>query len=938
MTLDRDALIRSLTRPAVPHVQHLTPQPRPAHKEIINEEEDIDSLAPVPLGYNQGKYYYLSREEGQIHEIPTSSHGPNSLMALARLSFWQQRFKGPKGPDWTGAIDYMMASCRKIGVFNHDVLRGRGVSYDKGRSILHLGNRLIVDGIPHPSLILDDSEFIYEKASPLKIKLGEPLSTDETYRILDICNMFSWATPDMGLLLAGWIVTAPVCGALPWRTHVWLTGQSGAGKAQPHSSNVLTPAGWRKMGELKEGDLVRTPDNNFARILKVHPQGKIDTFKITFADGRSTRSSADHLWKVRHGNEWRLRTTSQLIEMKEKDNIPSNALAIPVCNKIDMCAAFGGYGSNQKLPLHPYILGILLGDGHFANDTIGKMAGTISLTTYDSFIIDKCRNILGESFSTFYDTNHKHQYRFGDLSRYGRKSGLIIKELRLLGTRSHTKFIPKEYLSASIEKREELLRGLMDTDGTVGKNSDLSYCTVSEKLAEDVIYLVRSLGGIARKSLKKSSFTYRGEKKRGKDVYIIGIRFPDPSIAFSLPRKLEKISSSYQYKDSFYLRIDKIEVAAPEECSCLSIDHPDRLYITDDFIVTHNTYILSNFVKHLVGPIGLTVQSKTTEAGIRQNLRIDSRPIIFDEPETQNEKDRDRVQQVLDLARQASSEDGFDILKGTVTGREIRFRIRSSFMFSSINFGAIQSADENRIVPLTLVPMGNHHGAAEQFDNIKRMIKETVSDEFAGRLLSRTLGLLPTLRKNIGTFSRVLSNTMTSRQADTIGCLVAGVYSLYSDNILTMDEAEKFVLDRSWIKITAHRTETDNDHDKALNHLLEQIIRSSPGNEWSVAEALTLVKGNPDHAASSVLARHGIRIRDGNVFIGRSHSIIDKFFGQTPWARVWDKTILQCPGATPFNTTVDFAGTKKKAISIPLHQIITEEPILPAWSEHEITF
>lgn len=578
MSADRDLILKQvMVRTAAAITPAVLPkaEPRPQYKESVKDEEsELEALAPLPLGYNRGKYYYLSREEGQIHEIQTSSHSPNALMALARLSFWSQRFKGPKGPDWTGAIDYLMASCRKIGVFNHEALRGRGVSYDKGRSVLHLGTRLIVDGIPISSLIVPDSEFIYEKSAPLRIKLGSPLSTDETYKVLDICNMFSWATPDMGLLLAGWIVTAPVCGALPWRTHVWLTGQSGAGK----------------------------------------------------------------------------------------------------------------------------------------------------------------------------------------------------------------------------------------------------------------------------------------------------------------------------------------------------------------------TYILSNFVKHLVGPIGLTVQSKTTEAGIRQNLRIDSRPIIFDEPETQNEKDRDRVQQVLDLARQASSEDGFDILKGTVTGHEVRFRIRSSFMFSSINFGAIQSADENRIVPLTLVPMGDRQGAAEHFDLIKKMIGDTVSEDFAGRLLSRTLTLLPILRKNINTFSRVLSNTMSSRQADTIGCLVAGVYSLCSDSMLTIPEAEKFVSDRSWIKITANRTETDSDHDKALNHLMEQIVRNGPGVEWSIAEAIKHIRDSSDHPATNVLARHGIRLKEGNVLIGRSHSIIDKFFTQTPWARVWDKTILQCPGATAGQTTVDFAGTKKKAIIIPLNQIITaEEPIVSAW-------
>lgn len=569
--MNRSEIMRQLTGGNVavaPKAQPYTASPRLEHKEEVKKAtlptRDEQDLAPVPLGYNQGCYYYLNREEGQIREIPMAGHSSTSLMGLARLSFWQQRFKGPKGPDWIAAIDFMVASCRKIGVFSPEIVRGRGVSYDNGRSVLHLGDKLLVDGIPQPSLTIEKSSYIYERSGALKINLGKPLSTDETYKLLDIANMFSWQAPDMGLLLAGWIVSAPICGALPWRTHLWLTGQTGAGKS----------------------------------------------------------------------------------------------------------------------------------------------------------------------------------------------------------------------------------------------------------------------------------------------------------------------------------------------------------------------YIVSNFVNPLVGPLAIPVQSKTTEAGIRQHLKLDARPIIFDEPETQNERDRDRVQQVLDLARQASSEDGFDILKGTATGKEVRFRIRSSFLFSSINFGAVQAADENRIVPVTLVRMDDKIEGAQNFDRIKEMIRDHITDDFADRLLSRTLMLLPVIRANVKTFSRALSEKVSSRQADTIGCLVACVYSLQSENKITLEEAEKFIADKSWVTMATNRTETDSDHEKALSFLLEQVIRATPSCEWSIAEAIKMVADDPYHDAAKVLGRNGIRVKEGNVYLARSHYIIDKFYQNTAWARVWDKTLLQMREAYPGQTTMDFAGAKKRPVVIPLERIL----------------
>ena len=94
------------------------------------------------------------------------------------------------------------------------------------------------------------------------------------------------------------------------------------------------------------------------------------------------------------------------------------------------------------------------------------------------------------------------------------------------------------------------------------------------------------------------------------------------------------------------------------------------------------TWVVDNIIKPLIGQVALPVQSKTTEAGIRQTLRCNALPVIFDEAETQNEDDRKRMQLVLDLARQASSEDGAAIVKGSSAGKASMYRVRSCFLFS----------------------------------------------------------------------------------------------------------------------------------------------------------------------------------------------------------------------------------------------------------------
>ena len=158
-----------------------------------------------------------------------------------------------------------------------------------------------------------------------------------------------------------------------------------------------------------------------------------------------------------------------------------------------------------------------------------------------------------------------------------------------LGNGSIESYIPSKFLQASSQQRLAILQGLMDTDGTVGKNGSCSYCTTSPHLAKDVQYLVRSLGGIAKIKTRYTYYGHNGEKKQGRLSYHISIRYKRPEELFTLPKKKDRTNNDNQYSPTLKLKIKSVEYIGYEEAQCISIDHPEHLYITDDFIVTHNT-------------------------------------------------------------------------------------------------------------------------------------------------------------------------------------------------------------------------------------------------------------------------------------------------------------------------------------------------------------
>ena len=377
---------------------------------------------------------------------------------------------------------------------------------------------------------------------------------------------------------------------------------TGAGKAQPLRSKIKIPGGWTTMGEIKIGDLVSTPDGGSAKVSGLYPQGKKKIYKITFKDGRAAEACGEHLWNVRcmdfkkkHEKESHVRTlTTDQIAYRLANTKRPMRIQLPRPEIID----------DIELPIDPYVIGALLGDG-------GLKHQSVIISSADREILVNISKRLIDG----YELRHQSRYDYSLVmtpehfsneckrlnwknSSKNRKipteSANVYKktiDFLKLNVKSNEKFVPEIYLEASEKQKIQLVQGLLDTNGYVGKNGEISFTSVSKKLADDMIYLIRSIGGTASLYSRFTKYTHNGELRQGQLAYTVRIRHRNPKNLLSLSRKLTRISNDYQYKNSLASQIVSIEYAGDYEAQCMMIDHPEHLYITDDYIVTHNTII-----------------------------------------------------------------------------------------------------------------------------------------------------------------------------------------------------------------------------------------------------------------------------------------------------------------------------------------------------------
>jgi putative DNA primase/helicase len=526
----------------------------------------------ICLGFDNDAFYYQPHSTGQVTRLSRSAHTGTNLCAIAPLRYWETLYPSKMGVNWTAAASSLFEKQSQAGIYSPDRIRGRGAWWDQKQSVLHLGDRLVVDGINRSvSDGIPSSRYLYQRLGSLRGPANaKPLTDAESYVLAELAERFHWEVPASGLLIAGWVALAPICGALDWRPHIWLTAGAGSGKSA----------------------------------------------------------------------------------------------------------------------------------------------------------------------------------------------------------------------------------------------------------------------------------------------------------------------------------------------------------------------VLDRYISPLLGDLSLLVAGNTSEAGLRQTLRADALPVVFDEAESNERLDQQRMQSVLSLARVASTESRAQTIKGTAEGDAQRYTIRSMFLMSSIATALKQGADKSRFAQLTL-RNPNEMPKAERikhWEDLERDLDKYITEHIGQRLQARTISLIPVIRQSIKIFSRAASEAFDSqRLGDQYGTLLAGAWSLQSSQVATRDQAWALIEQNNW-EPYSQATEIP-DEQRCLQHILQHQIRVEADktvtrsiNELVDAAALRIVDSDITSAvAQAVLGRNGIKSDDGCVVISNTSKHIAAILSDTAWSNCWPTVLSRLPGAIK-NGVTRFKGMSgtSRSVSIPI--------------------
>lgn len=413
-------------------------------------------------------------------------------------------------------------------------------------------------------------------------------------------------------------------------------------KALAYGEKVYTPTGPRNIEDILVGDIVSHPFKGYSKVTEVHDH-KREIYKVTFKDGDSVDCCEDHLWEVYkrypygdlNSKPYFVKTTTELMQDLTIGNQKEYKWDVRLTEPVR-------FDKTQVLPLDPYILGLLIGDGSFRN--------AISFTTGDIQLIDYIRNNLPNEIKVEEDKVNFKTYRINGLQDSIRKCGLYR-------IKAHSKFIPDMYKYTSLSNRLEILRGLMDTDGdcTVSSKTGLSRCrfaTVSIKLANDVKEIVQSLGGLC--SINLTSTRFNGKSFTS---YRCEIRLPKYN-PFKLERKavLVKERQPGELKRTI-IKIEKL--GYQDRARCLTLSDNDGLFLTTNFVVTHNTgktMLTDNIGYHVANNEEMPVLNMDTEMKgedhVNRSLAMLSGVAIDDIETGQFGKDQWKLKKVKESASQ----------------------------------------------------------------------------------------------------------------------------------------------------------------------------------------------------------------------------------------------------------------------------------------------
>jgi len=380
--------------------------------------------------------------------------------------------------------------------------------------------------------------------------------------------------------------------------HIIEMSSRGYGKEVPDYQLVETINGKVRIDSLVLGDKVLGRDGLETSVTGIFPQGEKDIYKFTFEDGREIECGLNHQWTM-----WKPSGVTVTVETKD---ILEKGVRCNPNKKTGELGPFKWYLPNinviqyeeKELPVDPYILGALIGDGTLTNSTP-------KIVSDDEEILQEFRNRLPNfklhrdnhtpnNYSISYQGSDKYkkEHKYGHNPLYNQ-----LKKLNL-NTTYYNKFIPEIYKYSAEHQRLELIRGLMDTDGCILNNGVIEFCNTSKQLVEDLAYILRSLG--IRCSIGVSDRRGRIHKLPQGTLYTtinlmyrLYIRTDKP--IFKLKRKLDKIKKRKQHDKVALVKVEKLGKTLQR---CITVDNEEHLFLLENFVPTHNSYNSSGNIVH----------------------------------------------------------------------------------------------------------------------------------------------------------------------------------------------------------------------------------------------------------------------------------------------------------------------------------------------------
>jgi putative DNA primase/helicase len=351
--------------------------------------------------------------------------------------------------------------------------------------------------------------------------------------------------------------------------------------------------------------------------------------------------------------------------------------------------------------------------------------------------------------------------------------------------------------------------------------------------------------------------------------------------------------------------------------------------------------VMQHIIKPLIKNVACVIQGSSTEAGIRQRLKYDAIPVLFDELDSvSNSKDDDhRQQQIIGLVRASSSTDGGDILKGSTSGSSASFTIKACFAFAGIKVPFVEQQDRSRVSLLGLV---ENKKDPDKLVELHRDITMIITENYAKQLQARTITHLRTLLENIKIFSKAVTVVLGNhRTGDQVGALLAGAYMLEHDDVCSFDYALEFVKTEGFDWSEEMGVEQTRHEIILLQHIMEQVFQMENANGVGsiyrnisemikVAVRHSVSDDEMDHnKCDARLRRLGIKVDDNYIVISNSSPHIKKMLDGTGFSKNYNKLLLRLPGAWPVDSTSFTSDLRTRAVKIPLAMVSEGKVIEP---------